>query len=107
MGVQRCALRTTGSPRGLELNCLPRATRFTTPYRRGEELDHLAFRVTDVDRAFHELTAKGARAEVEPFRESRYAFAFVSDPDGIWIELLGRVPVNPEQVVSKEGRKDR
>src|SRR5207302_2041257 len=51
------------------------------------------FRVTDVDRTFEELTAKGARVEVEPFRESRYAFAFVSDPDGIWIELLGRVPV--------------
>jgi len=45
-----------------------------------------------VEEAFREVTAKGARAEVEPFNESRYAFAFVSDPDGIWIELLGRVP---------------
>ena len=86
-------LQSPGSPQRLELNWYPPGSKFHTPYRRGEELDHLAFRVTDVDRAFEELTAKGAHAEVEPFRESRYAFAFVSDPDGIWIELLGRVPV--------------
>ena len=55
------------------------------------ELDHLAFLVTDVAQTFREVIAKGARSEVEPFKESRYAFAFVSDPDGIWIELLGRV----------------
>jgi len=89
-------LQSPGSPQRLELNWYPPGSRFHTPYRRGEELDHLAFRVTDVDRAFHELTAKGARAEVEPFRESRYSFAFVSDPDGIWIELLGRVPAGSE-----------
>src|SRR5256884_9881019 len=86
-------LQSPGSPQQLELNCYPPASKFHTPYRRGEELDHLAFRVNDVDRAFEELTTKGARPEVEPFRESRYPFAFVSEPDGIWIELLGRVPV--------------
>jgi lactoylglutathione lyase len=84
-------LKSPGSPQRLELNWYPPGSRYHTPYRKGEELDHLAFRVTDVDRAFRDVTAKGARPEVAPFKESRYAFAFVSDPDGIWIELLGRV----------------
>lgn len=84
-------LKSPGSPQRLELNWYPEGSRFHTRYRKGEELDHLAFRVTDVDRAFREVTARGAKAEVPPFKESRYAFAFVSDPDGIWIELLGRV----------------
>jgi lactoylglutathione lyase len=84
-------LQSPGSPQRLELNWYPPGSRFHTPYRKGEELDHVAFRVTDVDRAFREVMAKGAKPEVEPFREERYAFAFVSDPDGIWIELLGRV----------------
>lgn len=85
-------MQSPGSPQRLELNWYPPASRFHTPYRRGEELDHLAFRVSDVDAAFRDVTARGARPEVPPFRESRYAFAFVSDPDGIWIELIGRVP---------------
>jgi lactoylglutathione lyase len=84
-------LKSPGSPQRLELNWYPPGSRFYTKYRKGEELDHVAFRVTDVDRSFREVTAKGARPEVEPFKESRYAFAFISDPDGIWIELLGRV----------------
>ncbi len=66
-------------------------SKFFTRYRKGEELDHLAFRVSDVGHAFKEIVAKGARPEVEPFREDRYEFAFASDPDGIWIELMGRI----------------
>ena len=84
-------LKSPGSPQRLELNWYPPGSRFHTKFRKGEELDHLAFRVADVDLAFREVTAKGARPEVKPFKESRYAFAFVSDPDGIWIELLGRI----------------
>lgn len=83
-------LRSPGSDQRLELNWYPRGSKFYTPYRRGEELDHIAFRVPQVAEAFRELVAKGARPEVKPFKEERYEFAFVSDPDGIWIELLGR-----------------
>jgi len=83
-------LKSPGSDQRLELNWYPAGSRFHTNYRKGEELDHLAFRVTDVARTFRDLVSKGARPEVEPFREERYEFAFVSDPDGIWIELLGR-----------------
>ena len=94
-GVIWVELKSPGSPQRLELNWYPTGSRFHTPYRKGEELDHLAFRVADVSHAFREVTAKGARAEVEPFKEARYQFAFVSDPDGIWIELLGRNRADP------------
>jgi len=83
-------LKSPDSPQRLELNWYPAASKFFTRYRKGEELDHLAFRVSDVGRAFKEIVARGARPEVEPFREDRYEFAFASDPDGIWIELIGR-----------------
>lgn len=84
-------LKSPGSHQRLELNWYPSRSKFFTPYRRGEELDHLAFRVTNVGRTFQRLVSQGARPEVEPFSEERYEFAFVSDPDGIWIELLGRI----------------
>ena len=84
-------LRSPGSPQRLELNWYPAESKFFARYRKGEELDHLAFRVADVAHAFRDLVSKGASPEVQPFQEERYEFAFVSDPDGIWIELLGRV----------------
>ena len=83
-------LKSPNSPQRLELNWYPADSKFFTRYRKGEELDHLAFRVRDVGRAFKEIVANGAHPEVEPFREDRYEFAFASDPDGIWIELIGR-----------------
>ncbi len=84
-------LKSPASEQRLELNWYPAESKFFTRYRKGEELDHLAFRVSDVGHAFKEIVAKGARPEVEPFREDRYDFAFASDPDGIWIELMGRI----------------
>src|SRR5213596_38917 len=73
-------LKSPDSPQRLELNWYPAGSKYFTPYRRGEELDHLSFRVSDVNRAFKEIIAKGARPEIEPFREERYEFAFASDP---------------------------
>lgn len=80
-------LKGPGSPHILELNWYPEGSRFHTPYRRGEELDHLAFVVDDVKRAYEELLANGATAAVSP-AESKGTEVYVKDPDGIWIELL-------------------
>lgn len=88
-------MKSRGSHQRLELNWYPETSPFYRPYRRGEELDHLSFRVSDVREAFRELVSRGARPEVESFTEGRYEFAFVSDPDGIWIELLGRARTRP------------
>jgi len=99
-------LKSPGSHQRLELNWYPPGSKFHTSYRRGEELDHLAFRVKDVARTFEEVVAMGARPEVAPFREERYEFAFVSDPDGIWIELIGRTTTqrDPAHVNADERR---
>src|SRR5881409_1417021 len=87
---------TLGSPGGdqlLELNWYAEGSRFGLPYVNGEELDHLAFDVDDLDGAIAELSRKGVEVVVRPgeiggiggWRE-----AFVKDPNGIWIELLPR-----------------
>ena len=80
-------LRTPGSQQRLELNWYPRTSRFYTPYRRGEEMDHLAFVVDDVRRAFRELVRRGAGVAVDP-AHCEGTEVYVKDPDGIWIELL-------------------
>jgi len=81
-------LESPGSRQRLELNWYPKGSQFYVPYRRGEEMDHLAFTVDDVGRAFEELLRQGATAAVDPAR-SKGTEVYVKDPDGIWIELLG------------------
>ncbi|HKZ98017.1 MAG TPA: VOC family protein [Thermoplasmata archaeon] len=97
MKVQfRMNIRETGgriailkSPRGsqrLELNSYPR-TGLHARYRTGDELDHLAFSVPDVD-AFLEENRGEFRVRIPPFDEGSSRLAFVTDPDGVWVELM-------------------
>lgn len=80
-------LKDSSSKQTLELNWYPAGSRFFSEYTAGEELDHLAFVVSDVKKAFKELVRKGAKVAVSP-SESKGTEVYVRDPDGIWIELL-------------------
>ena len=84
---------TLGSPGGsqlLELNWYEEGSRFGTPYANGEDLDHLAFEVEDLDAAVAELARKGVEVIVRPGEIGGWREAFVRDPNGIWVELLQR-----------------
>jgi len=83
-------LRDPRSRQMLELNYYPRGTKYYERFKSGSELDHLAFWERDVDTKYEELLANGATKAVEPFSEDGYRLAFVKDPDGIWIELIGK-----------------
>ncbi len=72
----------------LELNDYPPGNRFYEPFRRGTELDHLGFFVSDVDRWVRRSKRLGARV-VSDFSETRERLAYVRDPDGIWVEFVG------------------
>ena len=70
----------------LELNFYPDQP----PYREGDELDHLGFQVDDLEGTIERLEAMGARVRIAPFQEGPTRLAFLSDPDGIWVELESR-----------------
>ena len=78
-------LRSPDGHQLLELNWYAEHNR----YRSGDELDHLAFDVEDVEKALAQLKAEGVEVAMEPFDEGEGRLAFVKDPDGIWIELTG------------------
>lgn len=93
-------LRSPGSDQLLELNWYREGTQFGPPYANGEELDHLAFDVDDLNATLRELEAKGVKVLVRPGEigpSLGWREAFVLDPNGIWIELLPR---------KKDGEKD-
>lgn len=86
-GGKYVGLRTPGSRQELELNWYPKESRFYTKYVKGEELDHLAFVVTDVEKVYKELRKRGVAVAI-PLSKSKGTEVYVKDPDGIWIELL-------------------
>lgn len=97
-------LEHPGSGFTIELNYFPKGSEAYEPYRRGTELDHLGFEVDDVDAWTDRLRRAGGKVKVKPFNSrilihGKGTFdgraAYVADPDGIWVELLG--PLNSAQ----------
>jgi lactoylglutathione lyase len=60
----------------------------------GEELDHLAFEVHDLDEAIAKARQQGARVAKEPFtlKSGSTRLAFLLDPNDIWLELIEHRP---------------
>jgi hypothetical protein len=85
----------------IELNWYPRASRFYTPYRVGEALDHLDFTIGVAPRpvleeTYRRLLRNGARPTPWSPSTTEGWMASVRDPDGIWI-TVGRQPTRAER----------
>ena len=83
-------LTSENSEQKLELNYYPPGKKYHEDYVDGSELDHLAFRCDDVFECYKKVIASGGFSAIEPWDEGYSTLAFVRDPDGIWIELIGR-----------------
>ena len=59
-------------------------------YNEGDELDHLAFATDNLTEAIIDFRNKGVNIAKEPYslRGSDSKIAFITDPNGIWIELI-------------------
>jgi catechol 2,3-dioxygenase-like lactoylglutathione lyase family enzyme len=90
----------------LELNVFPKGSKAYEPLRRGTELDHLGFEVKDVDGTTRRLVRAGGKVTWRPYDTKIWIHgkgvfdgraAYVSDPDGVWIELLGPARGPPQR----------
>ncbi len=65
-------------------------------FEAGEQLDHLAVEVGDLDQALRTARSHGVRVAKEPFtlRGGSGRLAFILDPNDVWIELIEH-PVAP------------
>ncbi len=59
-------------------------------FEAGEQLDHLAFEVADLDATLATMRRAGVRVAKEPYRLAGGSgrIAFVLDPNDVWIELI-------------------
>ena len=71
----------------LELNYYEKDSPYNTKHTVGEGLDHLAFKVDDLDKALKEAKLAGHRTILE-MKSNGGRWAYVEDPDGLWIELF-------------------
>jgi len=71
----------------LELNYYEKGSRFAKEYTVGEGLDHLSFQVEDLDKALAEAK-KAGHPIVLDMKTTTSRWAYIEDPNGIWIELF-------------------
>ena len=71
----------------LELNYYEESSPYNTEYNVGEGLDHLAFKVDDLDKALEEARKAGYRTILE-MKADGGRWAYIEDPNGIWVELF-------------------
>ena len=71
----------------LELNYYEEKSPYNTKYTVGEGLDHLAFKVDNLDKALKEAKLAGYPTILE-MKADGGRWAYIEDPDGIWIELF-------------------
>lgn len=83
-----------GAQQRLELNYYPPRSRFHEPHRKGTELDHLGFRVSDVAAWRARLVRLGFPI-VATVRETHENLVYTKDPDGNWVEFFGPVEAAP------------
>lgn len=71
----------------LELNHYEKDSPYNVKYLVGEGLDHLAFKVDDLDKALEEARKAGHKTLLQ-FEQDGGRWAYIEDPDGIWIEVF-------------------
>lgn len=88
-------LKSKGSSHLLELNWYDENSPFYSKYSHGEELDHLCFSYDfkrgEFDRLLKEVGAKGIKIVAGPHVIGDWKLVYISDPNGIWIELGERI----------------
>jgi lactoylglutathione lyase len=80
-------LESEAGGHSLELNYYDAGSRFDTRFVVGEGLDHLAFQVEDLDKAIAEAKKAGHPPVLE-MRTAKSRWAYIVDPNGIYIELV-------------------
>jgi len=59
----------------------------------GDNFDHIAFEVNEIQKTVDSLRNQGVTIAMEPYslRGSTSKIAFIKDPDGNWLELIQKV----------------
>jgi catechol 2,3-dioxygenase-like lactoylglutathione lyase family enzyme len=91
----------------IELNWYPKGSKWATPFEPGDALDHLGFFLghvprTHLDRLYRRLIANGAKpTRITPDFSEGWT-AYVTDPDGNWVEIFRRPTAAEQRAQARE-----
>ncbi len=71
----------------IELNYYKEGSEYFEPFSRGQELDHIAFQVDDLDKFLSEAKRLGYDTVLE-VKSPTSRWAYIQDPNGIFIEIF-------------------
>ena len=57
-------------------------------YTDGDQLDHMAFEVEDLDSSIDRMRTMNVEVAKEPYSLGSSRIAFIKDPNGIWLERI-------------------
>jgi len=70
----------------LELNYYEKDSPYFVEYELREGLDHLTFKVDDLDEALKKAELSGY-PKIDEHKQGNFRWAFVEDPNGIWVQF--------------------
>jgi lactoylglutathione lyase len=85
-GGEVAGLESESGGHSIELNYYKEGSKYFENYNEGQELDHLAFQVDDLDQSLSEAKKQGYDA-VLVVKTEKSRWAYIKDPNGIFIEL--------------------
>lgn len=71
----------------LELNHYGKGSKFDTKFSPGDALDHLGFKVEDLD-AFLQTARAAGVAQLLEMKSQGVRWAYIEGPDKVWIEVF-------------------
>jgi catechol 2,3-dioxygenase-like lactoylglutathione lyase family enzyme len=86
-GGEVAILASEGGGHEIELNFYREKSKYFEPYVSGQELDHLAFQVEDLDKFLSEAKKLGHDTVLE-VKSGTTRWAYIRDPNGIFIEIV-------------------
>ena len=86
-GGETAGLQSDPDGPTLELNWYPPGSASTPPFTPGEALDHLAFRVPDLEAALSDASRAGHPLVLD-MTSGGSRWVYITDPNGIYIELF-------------------
>jgi lactoylglutathione lyase len=86
-GGECAGLVGEGGTHEIELNYYKEDSKFYEPYTEGQQLDHLAFQVENLDKFLEGARKLGYGTTLEVKTDTN-RWAYIQDPNGIYIELV-------------------
>jgi catechol 2,3-dioxygenase-like lactoylglutathione lyase family enzyme len=80
-------LVSRGENHWLELNWYADDSPVASPYKEGEELDHLGFEVDDFEIMLKKLADAGYQTKIGPTKMGVWEVAFVQGFENIWLDI--------------------